>query len=155
MPTSKPPDDRIEPDLDKSGYSDGAPPAAVGGRRGVVTLKKRAEFQRVRGGAKWSGPGFLLDARLRPAGFGGAGARFGFTITKKIGGAVERNRIRRRFREALRRLPAAALKADIDYVVVARRAALDMDFASLERDLAGAVAKVQRPVKPPATRREP
>ena len=55
-------------------------------------------------------------------------------MTKKVGGAVERNRIKRRLREALR-TPGLATDAAHDYVLVARRDALTVPFAGLIADL--------------------
>ncbi len=111
----------------------------------LATIKKRADFQRVRGGVKWSGHGFLMEGKARPASEPGIGARFGLTITKKIGGAVQRNRIRRRLKEALRRLPAALARPDMDYVIVARGPALDMPFASLLVELETALKRIAKP----------
>ena len=63
-----------------------------------------------------------------------SGCRVGLTVTRKVGGAVERNRIKRRLREALRAPNLAALP-DHDYVIVARRDALTVGFASLVGEL--------------------
>ncbi len=60
--------------------------------------------------------------------------RIGLTVTKKVGGAVERNRMKRRLREALR-APGLATDAAHDYVLVARRDALTVPFAGLIADL--------------------
>ena len=76
--------------------------------------------------------------RERPAGEGGATARFGFTITKKIGNAVVRNRIRRRLKAAFAASAPQFSRSVCDYVVVARRAALDRPFAALLEDVARA-----------------
>jgi ribonuclease P protein component len=68
----------------------------------------------------------------------------GLTVTRKIGGAVVRNRARRRLREALRLiLPGPALPGH-DYVVVARPAALTCPFALLQEELAGALEQMGR-----------
>jgi ribonuclease P protein component len=121
----------------------------MAGRTRLATLKNRAEFGRVRGGRKWGSDAFLLEAKARIAPTGPAGSstapkgpRFGFTVTKKIGGAVERNRIRRRLKEAVRAVPAGHAKDGFDYVLVARRAALEIDFRKLQHDLETALAKV-------------
>ena len=96
-------------------------------------LKKRAEFLAVAGGARASRRGFVLQ--MRPRGLEAAPARFGFTVTKKPGNSPERNRIRRRLREAVRlAAPDHALAAS-DYVLVGRRAALSQPFDSLVADL--------------------
>jgi ribonuclease P protein component len=59
-----------------------------------------------------------------------AGPRVGLTVTKKVGNAVERNRVKRRFREALR-APDLKTLPDHDYVIVARREALSAPFSKL------------------------
>lgn len=112
----------------------------------LVTLKRRAEFLRIRGGARWSGAGFLLEAK--PAAAAGP-PRFGFTVTKKLGNAVLRNRIRRRLKEAVRLAQAANARHDFDYVVVARPAAADLAFLRLVRDVTTALTAVHRPPKAP------
>jgi ribonuclease P protein component len=114
----------------------------------LVTLKRRADFLRVRGGPKWSGPAFLMDMRpsLEPG-----PPRVGFTVTKKLGNAVVRNRIRRRLREAVRAGLEAGARADHDYVVVARPPALDRPFVDLVRDVEAAFRRLHRPT--PVTKR--
>ena len=92
----------------------------------------RAEFVAVAGGAKVSLPGFSLQAR-RPAGADQKEARFGFTVTKRIGNAVVRNRIRRRLREAVRLSGGNA--PPLDFVLVGRTAALTLPFERLVADL--------------------
>lgn len=119
----------------------------------LVILKKRAEFQRVRGGIKWTGRGFLAEGRARPSVESISGVRFGFTISKKVGKAVERNRIRRRLKEALRRIDFDGSQPEIDIVIVARRAALDMPFDALTNDLSAALAKLLKPRNENAARR--
>jgi ribonuclease P protein component len=109
----------------------------------LVTIKKRSDFLRVRGGAKWSGAGFLLDTR--PALAPGP-PRFGFTVTKKLGNAVARNRIRRRLKEAVRLVHGPHAWANQDYVVVARSAAADLPFERLCQDVVLALKRVHRPV---------
>lgn len=64
-------------------------------------LKKRAEFQAVAAGKRVSRPGFVLQARAS-TGDRHRPPRFGFTVTRRIGNAVVRNRIRRRLKEAVR-----------------------------------------------------
>ena len=115
--------------------------------KAIVTLKLRAEFQRVRGGGRASMPAFLLEGKPRPPPADGVpasvGPRFGLTITKKLGNAVVRNRIRRRFKAALAGLAATHAAPDMDYVVVARSPAFDQDFAALAADLKNALRRVE------------
>lgn len=74
----------------------------------------------------------------------GEGPRFGFTITKKIGNAVTRNRIRRRLKAAFASEIKDADLGPCDYVVVARLAALDRPFADLLHDVNRAFAALHR-----------
>ena len=69
-------------------------------------------------------------------------ARVGFTVTKRIGKAVVRNRARRRLREAVRALPRHALKVGHDYVFIAREATPTCDFATLVQQVRSAVDKL-------------
>ncbi|MGE0767203.1 MAG: ribonuclease P protein component [Hyphomicrobiaceae bacterium] len=116
----------------------------------IKTLKHSAQFRRVRGGARLAGPLFIIEGRSRASGAAQArveedcGPRFGFTITRKVGGAVVRNRIRRRLREALRTMGAACARPDYDYVVVASRAAHDYPFAGLQDVLRDAFERLHR-----------
>lgn len=111
----------------------------------VKTLKKRAEFQRVRKGARFATPAFVLEAKERRDEEPGAGTpRFGFTITRQVGKAVERNRIRRRLKAAIGGVVADHAKGDFDYVVIARRPALTEEFAALVSELVKAFGRVHR-----------
>jgi ribonuclease P protein component len=140
-----------------AGKADACLPDAV--RRygaALTTIKKRAEFQRLRGGVRWSGSAFLLEGKPRPQSVEGqppvAGIRFGFTITKKIGKAHERNRMRRRLSHALRTLTMPPQLFDWDCVIVARRAAHDCPFEDLVRDFDAALKRLARtpPTRPHA-----
>jgi len=105
-------------------------------------LKKRNDYVKVARGARTPRRGFLLQSIRRPdAADNGAEAeaRFGFTVTKKMGNAVVRNRIRRRLKEAVRLAGAAAADPERDFVLVGRRPALDMPFPDLVSDVVGAV----------------
>lgn len=75
------------------------------------------------------------------------GARFGFTVTKKLGSAVIRNRIRRRLKAAVEELAAKCARADCDYVLVARSAAETRPYATLLTDLELAFARIDRAIK--------
>ena len=71
-------------------------------------------------------------------------ARFGFTVSKKVGNAVERNRVRRRLREIVRRDAALAAQNGHDYVLIGRRAALNMPFETISAEFARAMSRVRR-----------
>ena len=111
-----------------------------------ATLKKRAEFLRLRGGPRWATPGFVLEAKPRPSeNDAEAAPRFGFTVTKQIGKAVDRNRIRRRLRALVRATAAAHAVPRYDYVLIARGAALTRPFADLKKELEQAFRRVHHP----------
>ena len=103
----------------------------------VDRLKKRRDFLALRSGPRVAGRGFVLQAGRRStvSAQNLPEARFGFTVTKKVGNAVERNRIKRRLKEAVRVTEGLAIDPACDYVLVARRAALTMPFDDLQSDL--------------------
>jgi ribonuclease P protein component len=84
----------------------------------------------------------------------GAAPRFGFTVTKQSGGAVQRNRIRRRLKEALRLLNPLPARPGHDYVILARPAALDMPFLALQGELIWALGKIDAGKNPPPIPRD-
>lgn len=115
----------------------------------LVTLKKRAEFLRLRGGARFASPGFVLETKPRIEGPpSGGGPRFGFTVTKALGGAVERNRIRRRLKAAVAEVAPGNAHSQHDYVLIARGAALRRSFTDLKKDLERAFQRVHQPAEP-------
>ena len=80
---------------------------------------------------------------------------FGFTVTKKLGSAVTRNRIRRRLKAAVSQVAQAEAKEKHDYVLVARKPALDMPFIELIKLLETAFVRVvQQPAKSNRRRRK-
>ena len=121
--------------------------AASGSASRITTLKKRADYLRIRKGARCATPAFVLEAKAR-SGEDRAQPpdepRFGFTITKQVGKAVDRNRIRRRLKAAVRDLGPGHAKGEFDYVLIARRPALTSQFAALVSELAKAFARVHR-----------
>jgi ribonuclease P protein component len=119
----------------------------------LTTLKRRAEFLRIRKGARWAAAAFVMEAKRRADGALAARARFGFTVSKGVGGAVERNRIRRRLKAAVRDLAQKHAQHDFDYVLIARRPALDCDFAALVADLVKAFERVHVGREPGPQRR--
>ncbi len=123
----------------------------------LSTLKKRSEFMRVRGGRRWSTPAFLIECKIRPQNTARSGginseylekaapakgftakehsARFGFIITKKLGNAVVRNRIRRRLKAVLCELEPQFANPAFDYVLLARQPAVNLKFSDLKHDM--------------------
>ena len=123
-------------------------PATVERVSGPERLTRRAEFLRVGKGRRWHGKAVTVQMSRQPDGEGGA--RVGFTLTKKVGCAVVRNRARGRLREAVRLSPELPLRPDNDYVIVGRIDAVRLPFAELKRELARAVTAVHRTVAEPA-----
>ncbi len=101
----------------------------------ISRLRRRADFQRAARGQRARMDAFALQANLRPSAPDRLGARVGFTVTKKLGGAVVRNRIRRRLKEALRLSSELEARPDHDYVMMAQREALKQRFDQLQADL--------------------
>jgi len=104
-------------------------------------LRQRADFLAVANGARVNAAAFTLQGRRRDD---LGPIRVGFTVTKKNGTATERNRIRRRLREAVRRLDVVAMRPHHDYVLVGRRAALTCDFNTMLDDLRLALQRLDR-----------
>ena len=87
-------------------------------------------------------PGFVLQVRDRAD--DDATRRIGFTVTKKIGNAVVRNRMKRRLRALARELlPAQGIDGS-DHVLIGRSGGIERDFATLRDELARALAKAAR-----------
>ena len=115
-------------------------------RPGDVRLKKRRQFLALNGGARGFSSVLVLQARARdyPGAGEAEGPRFGFTVTKKVGNAVARNRIRRRLKAAVAALSPDALKPDHDYVVIAKASAQTAPFDVLTNALDRSLAEAHR-----------
>ncbi len=87
-------------------------------------------------------PGFVLLVRAR--GDGDPAMRVGYTVTKKIGGAVVRNRMKRRLRALAREILPVAGVAGADHVLIGRAGGVERDFALLRGELQRALAKLER-----------
>ncbi len=87
-------------------------------------------------------PGFVL--LVRPRDDGDDSLRVGFTVTKKIGGAVVRNRMKRRLRALARELLPAGGIPGADHVLIGRDGGIERDFALLRQELAKALEKARR-----------
>jgi ribonuclease P protein component len=104
-------------------------------------LRQRADFLAVASGRRMNSAAFVVQSRAR----GDDGpVRVGFTVTKKVGTATERNRVRRRLRELVKRLDVISMRPHSDYVLVGRRAALTRDFATMLDDLRSALHRLER-----------
>jgi ribonuclease P protein component len=104
-----------------------------------VRLKRRAEFLRIAAkGRKAATHGLVLQALLRDD---HAPARIGFTVTKKIGNAVVRNRARRRLKEAARLELAQQSVEGVDLVLIGREGTIRRNFLDLRDDFRRALRK--------------
>lgn len=88
-------------------------------------------------------PGFVLLVRERED--GDPAMRIGYTVTKKIGGAVVRNRMKRRLRALARELLPESGVRGADHVLIGRAGGIERDFAVLRADLTKALGKLNRP----------
>jgi len=114
-------------------------------------LQRRADFLAANRGLRVARPGFVLLAQPN----GGQGKRYGITVTKKIGNAVVRNRMKRRFRELLRAaLPEHGLP-DHDHVLIGREGGVERDFSRMGEELTAALARAAAGKGDPPRRRKP
>ena len=115
-------------------------------RAAYLTMSKRSDFLAANRGQRVARPGFVLLANRN----GGQGRRAGITVTKKIGNAVVRNRMKRRFRALLREILPEHGFADTDHVLIGREGGVERDFASLREELLAALARIREgKVDPP------
>jgi ribonuclease P protein component len=103
-------------------------------------LRQRADFLAAASGIKVPATAFVLQARKRTD---NGPVRVGFTVSKKVGNAVERNRVRRRLREIVRLSDQNRMQSGHDYVLVGRRAALKLPFDRIAQDFEGALRRAQ------------
>jgi len=122
----------------------------------VGRLKKRPDFLKVAAArAKWVTPGLILQARQRSPGErpvpgltgerrdpAAESVRVGFTVSRKVGQATERNRARRRLRAAATEVLPRHARPGYDYVLIGRRATLDRSYDKLVDDLRTALSRV-------------
>jgi ribonuclease P protein component len=102
-------------------------------------LRQRADFLAAASTLRVATPAFVIQSRLRDD---LGPLRVGFTVSKKVGTAVERNRVRRRLRELVRLNGAPLMRPHCDYVLVGRRVALSRQYDSLRQDLAVALTRL-------------
>ena len=109
-------------------------------KRDLSVIRKRSDFLAANRGLRNAGPGFVLLTRPNH----GLGKRYGITVTKKIGNAVVRNRMKRRFRELLwATLPEQGLP-DHDHILIGRDGGVERGFTKLSEELASALSKAAR-----------
>jgi ribonuclease P protein component len=103
-------------------------------------LRRRADFVAAAGGRKVATAAFVLQA-LGRADHGPI--RVGFTVSKKVGTAVERNRVRRRLKEVVKRWAVGRLRSGHDYVLIGRRAALQLPFDRIAEEFKTALRRLE------------
>ncbi|MEO0620535.1 MAG: ribonuclease P protein component [Pseudomonadota bacterium] len=120
-------------------------------------MKKRRDFLAVRGGTRVSTRAFVVEGRRRrEASTVEPGlSRIGYTVTKRIGNAVIRNRVKRRLRAATAAMAQSAFAQGFDYVVIARADAQHMPFAELCELLGKALARTRQPKEKGRRRTQP
>ena len=117
----------------------------------MSVLTRRADFIAANRGLRVARPGFVLLVNPNAS----AALRFGITVTTKIGNAVVRNRMKRRFRALLRELlPVQGLPGH-DHVLIGREGGIERDFAKLREELAAALTRAAEGKGDPPRRRTP
>jgi ribonuclease P protein component len=108
----------------------------------LSTLRKRADFLAANAGKRASTPGFILLVRDRKD--ADPSMRVGFTVTRKIGGAVVRNRMKRRFRALAREIVPAKGFRGSDHVMIGRAKGIERDFGLLRSELESALDRLRQ-----------
>ena len=115
----------------------------------IATMTRRADFVAANRGMRAARAGFVLLAHPN----GGQGKRFGITVTKKIGNAVVRNRMKRRFRVLFREALASEGLPDHDHVLIGRDRGIERDFGKLQSEFCAALAQLAAGKGDPPRRR--
>jgi ribonuclease P protein component len=117
----------------------------------LEVLTRRADFLSANRGTRVARPGFVLLTLPN----GTDGLRFGITVTKKIGNAVVRNRMKRRFRALVREILPERGLAGHDHVLIGREGGVERDFALLRTELLAALARAEAGKGDPPRKRRP
>jgi len=126
----------LEPDLSKNRHNSELYSLSV------PTLKKRSDFLRLRSGKRFATRTLVLQSKKSIQPLKGQEPRIGYTVTKKVGNAVVRNRIRRRLRAAAREVFAYKARKNHDYVVIGKHGALTAGYTSILKDFEQALDHV-------------
>jgi ribonuclease P protein component len=110
-------------------------------------LRHRTDFRAAAAGQRASVGTFVVQARRRAE---DGPVRIGFTVSRQVGNAVERNRVRRRLREMVRLSQGGGMHDGHDYVLIGRRAALAAPFGQMKQELDAALGRIHDPERPPA-----
>ena len=105
----------------------------------LAIIQKRADFLAANRGIRVARPGFVL--LVNPVARADGLRRFGVTVTKKIGNAVVRNRMKRRFRALLREILPVQGIVGADHVLIGREGGIERDFATMRAELEQALAR--------------
>lgn len=109
---------------------------------GLTSIRKRSDFLAANAASRVATPGFVL--LVRPRGDGDNTKRLGITVTKKIGNAVVRNRMKRRFRALAREVIAPDGQSGADHVLIGRAGGVERDYTLLKTELGKALGRAIR-----------
>ncbi len=108
----------------------------------LSTIRKRRDFLAANSAKRATTTGFILQVRAR--GDDVPEKRIGFTVTKKVGNAVTRNRMKRRMRALAREVIPERGVAGADHILIGRVGQVERDYAAMKADLLYALRKVQK-----------
>ena len=120
----------------------------------IGRLKRRAEFLQVAAAnRKWVAPGLILQVRRQPSpdtesddaprAAPAQAVRVGFTASRKVGNAVQRNRARRRLRAVAQQVLDQHAEPGTDFVLIARPATIERDYQALVGDLVAGLKRLK------------
>lgn len=115
-------------------------------------LRHRTDFRAAAAaGLRASVGAFVVQARRRAE---DGPVRIGFTVSRQVGNAVERNRVRRRLREMVRLAAGGGMQGGHDYVLIGRRAALAAPFGRMRQELDAALSRIHDPERTTGSARD-